>query len=87
MSSLRMIGIRPGDNCVDIRVKYYVVFALELSHSIEALGILTEVLFVLGNCTVAGWGSFSSIEKLSISSFKSVEVGRAIIAGPGLSVT
>ena len=49
-------------NCVDIRVKYYVVFALELSHSIEALGILTEVLFVLnglllGNCCGV-WGHF-----------------------------
>ena len=50
------------DNCRDIRVKYYVIFALELSHSIEAFGILTDqVLFVLnglllGNCTVAGCG-------------------------------
>ena len=49
------------DNCGDIRVKYHVVFALELSHSNEALGILTEVLFVLnvlllGNCIVAGCG-------------------------------
>ena len=50
------------DNCRDIRVKYYVIFALELSHSIEAFGILTDqVLFVLnrlllGNCTVAGYG-------------------------------
>ena len=49
------------DNCGDIRVKYYVVFALELSHSNEALGILTEVLFVLnglllGNCIVGGCG-------------------------------
>ena len=50
------------DNCWDIRVKYYVILALELSHSIEAFGILTDqVLFVLnglllGNCTVAGCG-------------------------------
>ena len=50
------------DNCRDIRVKYYVIFALKLSHSIEAFGILTDqVLFVLnglllGNCTVAGCG-------------------------------
>ena len=50
------------DNCGDIRVKYYVVFALELSGSIETFGILTDqVLFVfngllLGSCTVTGCG-------------------------------
>ena len=50
------------DNCGDIRVKHYVVFALEFPHSIEAFGILTDqVVFVLnglffGNCTVTGCG-------------------------------
>ena len=50
------------DNWGDIRVKYYVVFALELSGSIETFGILTDqVLFVLdglllGSCTFTGCG-------------------------------
>lgn len=56
------------DNCGDIRIKYYVVFALELSHSIEAFGILTDQALlvlnglILGSCTVQGVGTFSSIE-------------------------
>ena len=31
--------------------------------------------------------TLSSIEKLSVSSFRSVDVGRPNIAGPGISVT
>ena len=50
------------DNWGNIRIKYYVVFTLELSHSIEAFRILTDqVLLVfygllLGSCIVTGCG-------------------------------
>ena len=78
------------DNCGDIRVKHYVVFALEFPHSIEAFGIrscLSLMACSLETLLSRGVGSLSSIERLSVSSFRSVNVGRPIIAGPGVSET
>ena len=70
------------------------VFPLEPFHCVEAFEILTDhVLFVffmnyfLQAVTVQVVVTFSRIVKLHMNSFKSVEVWRPMMAGPGISVT
>ena len=69
------------------------VFPLEPFHCVEAFEILTDhVLFVffmnyfLQAVTVQVVVTFSRIVKLHMNSFKSVEVSRPMMAGPGISV-
>ena len=95
MSSLRLIGTRLGGwttaGILGSSTMWYSPFNFPTPLKHSGYRLIRSCLSLMG-CSLEtvlsrGVGTLSSIERLSVCSFRWVDVGRPIIAGPGVSVT